>query len=116
MQELVKKKEVNDTQCLKFKKDTVLLLSTFCAHMSEKSPLRVDLARHVRYFIPSSLVENPSICERRFSSSLEVLDIKDQITNSSVEDAKKEFTDFIRVVVNQNRDTFMQYNKPSDDA
>ena len=28
----------------------------------------------------------------------------------------KEFTDFTGVVMNQNRDTFMQYDKPSDDA
>ena len=66
MQELVKKKEVNDTQCVKFKKETILLLSTLCAHMVEKSPLKVALARHTRCFIQSSLVENPSICERRF--------------------------------------------------
>ena len=99
-----------------FKKDTVLLLSTLCVYMTEKSPLGVALARHARCSIPSSLVENPSICERRFSSLLEVLYIKDQITNSIAEDAKKEFTDFIRVVVNQNRDTFMQCDKPSDDA
>ena len=85
-------------------KDTLLLLSTLCAHMAEKSPLSVALAQHARCFIPSSLGENPSICERRFSSLSEVLYIRDQITNSSAEDAKKEFTDIIRVVVNQNRD------------
>ena len=113
LQELVKKKEVNDTQCLKFKKDTILLLPALCAHVAEKSPLRVALRdmSDVLYQI-----ENASICERRFPSLLELLYIKDQITNSSAEDAKKEFTDFIRVVVNQNRDTFMQYDKPSDDG
>ena len=67
-------------------------------------------------FIPSSLVENPSMSEKGFSSLLEVLYIKDQITNSSAGDTKKEFTDFIRAEVNQNRDTFMQYDKSSDDA
>ena len=81
-------------------KDTTLLLSTLCAHMAEKSPLSVALARHARCFIPSSLGDNPSICERIFSSLLEVLYIRDQITNSSAEDAKKELTDIIRVVVN----------------
>ena len=54
--------------------------------------------------------------EKGFSSLLEVLYIKDQITNSSAADTKKEFTDFIRAEVNQNRDTFMQYDKSSDDA
>ena len=68
--------------------------------MAEKSPLSVALARHARCFIPSSLGDNPSICERIFSSLLEVLYIRDQITNSSAEDAKKELTDIIRVVVN----------------
>ena len=48
MLKLVKKKEFNDAECLKFKKDTILLLSTLCAHMAEKSPLRVALARHAR--------------------------------------------------------------------
>ena len=107
MLELVKKKEVNDIKCLKFKKDTVLLWSTLCAHMAEKPVLRVPSARHARCFIPSSSVENPSICERRFSSLLEVFYNKDQTTSSSVEDAKKEFTDIIRVVVNQSRENFL---------
>ena len=44
MQELVKKNEVNDVRCLRFKRDTILLLPTFWAHMAEKSPLRVALA------------------------------------------------------------------------
>ena len=44
MQELLKKKEVYDTQCLKFINDTILLLFTLCAHMAEKSPLIVALA------------------------------------------------------------------------
>ena len=101
---------------LKFRKDTILLLYT-CAHMAEKSPLRVVcLAQHAGCFIQSSLVENAIICERRFLSLLEVLYIKNQITNSSTEDTKKEFTDFIRVAVNQNRDIFMQCDKPSDDV
>ena len=113
MRELLPKKEVNDTQCLTFRKDTVLLLSTLCAHMAEKYPLRVASAR---CFKRSSLVENRRMCERRFSSLLEFLYIKDQIPNSSAEDAKREFTDFITVVEHQNRDIFMQYDKPSDDA
>ena len=101
---------------LKFRKDTILLLYT-CAHMAEKSPLRVVcLAQHARCFIQSSLVVNAIICERRFLSLLEVLYIKNQITNSSTEDTKKEFTAFIRVAVNQNRDIFMQCDKPSDDV
>ena len=29
---------------------------------------------------------------------------------------RKKFTDFARVVVNLNRDAFMQWDKPSDDA
>ena len=57
--------------------------------MAEKAVLRVPLARYARCFIASSLVESPSICERKFSSLLEVLYNKDQITSSSVEDAKK---------------------------
>ena len=75
--------------------------------MAEKPVLRVPSARHARCFIPSSSVENPSICERRFSSLLEVFYNKDQTTSSSVEDAKKEFTDIIRVVVNQSRENFL---------
>ena len=83
--------------------------------MTGKSPLRVVcLAQHARCFIQSS--GNAIICERRCSSLLEALYIKNQITNSGTEDTKKEFTDFIRVVVNQNRDTFMQCDKPSDDV
>ena len=94
MQELLKKKEVYDTQCLKFINDTILLLFTLCAHMAEKSPLIVALARHSRCFIPGSLVENPSISERRFSSLLEVRYIKDQITNSSAEERKNSLTSY----------------------
>ena len=41
--------------------------------MAEKAVLRVPSAQHARCFMPSSLVENPSICERRFPSLLEVL-------------------------------------------
>ena len=106
MLELVKKKEVNDIKCLKFKKDTVLLWSTLCAHMAEKPVLRVPSARHARCFIPSSSVENPSICGRRFSSLLEVLYNKDQIASSSNKDTKKEFTGLILNVMNQSRDNF----------
>ena len=99
---------------LKLRKDTILLLYT-CAHLAEKSPLRVVcLAQHARCFIQSS--GNAIICERRCSSLLEALYIKNQITNSGTEDTKKEFTDFIRVAVDQNRDTFMQCDKPSDDV
>ena len=62
--------------------------------MAEKSPLIVALARHSRCFIPGSLVENPSISERRFSSLLEVRYIKDQITNSSAEERKNSLTSY----------------------
>ena len=83
MQVLVEKKEVNDTQCFKL---TQFYFDLLCVLTRLK---RVALARQARCFIPSSLVENRSISPRRFSSLLEVLYIKDPITNFSAENAKK---------------------------
>lgn len=112
--ELKMKGRVTETQIIRFKRDVISLLSTICSHIAEKSPLKMVLARRAICLIPSMLVESPDKTETRFASMVEILVRRKQITASCAEDAKKELSGFIRVVVCENRDSFLQFDKPSD--
>lgn len=107
MQELVKKKEVNDTQCLKFKKDNFTFIYFLCWH-SWKISIKSGFRPACQIFFPNVFSWESKYMWKKI--------IKRQITNSSAEDTKKELNECIEAVVNQKGATFMQYDKPSDDA
>ena len=57
LSDLKKRGKISDTQILKFKSDVVSFLSSLCAHLVEKSPIKYPLTRAARCFIPYLLVE-----------------------------------------------------------
>ena len=89
-------------------------MSTLCAHVAEKSPLKMVFTRNARRLIPSTLVEVPDKSETRFSGILEAFVSSRHITSSCAEDAKKEFSQFIKSVVKENRGEFLQLDKPNE--
>ena len=106
-------KKITETQVIQFKRDVMSFLSTACAHIAEKSPVNMVLNARC---LPSTLVESPDQSETRFACMVEVLFMKNQITSSCAEDSKKEFSEFIKVVVKENSGEFLQYDKPSHDS
>ena len=114
LNDLKKKGKFTETQILRFKSGIISFLSTLCAHIAEKSPLKMVFTRNARCLIPSMLVEVPDKSETRFSGILEALVSSQHITNSCAEDAKKEFFQFIKSVVKENRGEFLQLDKPNE--
>ena len=57
LSDLKKRGKISDRQILKFKSDVVSFLSSLCAHLVEKSPIKYPLTRAARCFIPYLLVE-----------------------------------------------------------
>ena len=96
--DLKKNGRANDNQILKFKRDIVSFLSTFCAHLAEKSPVKFSLIRNSRCFIPSLFVESPDVSEIRFNRLLENMVSTRQLPESYAEEAKQEFPKFPSMV------------------
>ena len=95
LSDLKKRGKISDTQILKFKSDVVSFLSSLCAHLVEKSPIKYPLTRAARCFIPYLLVEVKKTSENRFTNLLENLLKSEQTSGKIVEDAKREFTKFL---------------------
>ena len=56
IEDLKKIGKATDKQILKFKKDILPFLSSLCAHLAEKRPMKLPLTRNLRCFIPSYLL------------------------------------------------------------
>ena len=80
----------------------VSFLSTLCAHLAVKSPIKFPLSRHSRCFIPSKLgikhLESPDISETHFNRLLDNMVSTRQLPESYAEKAKQEFPKFFSLV------------------
>ena len=83
--DLKKNGKGGDKQVLKFKRDIVSFLSTLCASLAEKSPIKFPLTRNSICFIPSLLV----VSETCFNQFLENMVSTRQLQESYAEEAKQ---------------------------
>ena len=80
----------------------VSFLSSLCAHLAVKSPIKFLLSKHSRYFIPSKLeikhIESPYVSETHFSRLLENMISTRQLPERYAEKENQEFPKFLSLV------------------
>ena len=107
--DLKKSGKISDTQTFKFKSDVVLFLSSLCAHLAEKSPVKYPVTRTSRCFIPNLLVESPEVSERRFNNLLENIVSAKQLSRIFAEEAKRDFPIFLSLA-KQKETEFLEFD------
>ena len=109
LSDLKKRGKISNTQILKFKSDVVSFLSSLCAHLVAKSPIKYPLTRAAHYFIPY-LLEAKKTSENRFTYLLEILFKSEHTSGKIVEDAKWEFTKFLQDIVAVHKEEFLAFD------
>ena len=104
------KPKVTDTQIKEFERNDVKFLATMCHHMLQNSPLKIPFVRWCHCLNPLYMSDNPDACRKLFDSLLEKLVVQKRFTTNFADDAKKEYKDFLKVVVKPNNRLFMDYN------
>ena len=112
---LKKQGKISDTKILQFKSSVICFLSTICAHLVEKSPLKYPLSRNAKCLIPSLLVEAPETSKRQFERVLETMYTSQQMSAKMVKEAKLEFDKFLQDVVALHRDEFLSFDNAFKD-
>ena len=110
LSDLKKKGKITDTKILQFKAEVISFLSSLCAHLAKKSPIKHTLTRNATCFIPAHLVESPETCERKFNCLLEILYTTQHLSGKSVEEAKTEFPKFIQEIVICHKEEFLGFD------
>ena len=87
----------------------VSFLSSLCAHLVAKSPIKYPLTRAAHYFIPY-LLEAKKTSENRFTYLLEILFKSEHTSGKIVEDAKWEFTKFLQDIVAVHKEEFLAFD------
>ena len=88
----------------------VSFLSSLCAHLAEKSPIKYPLTRAAHCFIPYPLVVAKKTSENRFTNLLEILFKSEQTSGKVAEDAKREFTKFLQDIVAVHKEEFLAFD------
>ena len=99
IQLLKSSKKITDSQILKFKKEAVGSLATFCSHLIEKSPVKSCFARCYRCLSPNYIGECSESCEKLFDKVLSKLASYKVITPDTADYSKSQYSKFITTVV-----------------
>ena len=98
IQLLKSSKKITDSQILKFKKEAVWSLATFCSHLIEKSPVKSYFARCCRCLSPNYIGECSESCEKLFDIVLSKLASYKVITPDTADYSKSQYSKFITTV------------------
>lgn len=110
LSDLKKSGKISSTKALQFRSDVVSFLSSLCAHMVEKSPIKYSLTRNAASLIPSHIVELLESNEKRFHLLLENLYTSQQLSDKNVEEAKREYSNFVQEVAIPNKEEFLAFD------
>ena len=85
-----------------------------CTHITEKIPLSSLVARCLKCFSPSFIVEFPEKCEYLFDKLFMKLVTYKKLAASVADLAKGEFSKFCETVVVENKEEFLSFDKDKD--
>ncbi|XP_065665582.1 uncharacterized protein LOC136087006 [Hydra vulgaris] len=112
--QLKSKGKITEVQIDKFKSEVCDFLVSMCTHIIEKSPLSSLVARCLMCISPSFMVEFPEKCEYFFEKLLMKLVTYKKIRASVGDLAKNEYSRFCKIVVVDNKELFLTFDKDKD--
>ena len=114
LQQLKSKGKITDVQIDKFKQGVRDFLVAMCNHITEKSPLSSLMARCLKSLSPTYMAECPEICKLLFEKILMKLVSNKKIAASLADLAKREFSKFCHIIVLDNKEEFLSFDKDKD--
>ena len=93
-----------------FQKEYKRFLVAICNKLQERSPLRYPIIRYASCLNPMKMADQPKVCVTKFCLIVDMLHEHNRITGSEGNDAKSEFSEFLKNVVHRNKDEFEEFD------
>ena len=114
LQQLKNAGKATQAQITKFKKEVCAFLVKMCRHMNESSPLSHLFAKCSISLSPIYMAEYTERAELYFEKLLFLLVAERKLKPSVADSAKSEYSLLVNVIVKENKDEFLLYQKDTD--